>query len=293
MHREDPVSATRTAEGADAPTLPADPAVETLFRPENLDRGRMGPLQWLLLIVWTPFGIPLMLVRAALMILVSLVVPPMYRAWWITVFAGIFLRVKNRTKIRDHGVVVVSNHLTYFDGVTVRAAVRSRRPLATLMWHKVNDLNKRMGRPYILVHESGRNRRLLQDVKAYLEHGNILLFPEATVTDGSGLLRFEKMAFSLNARVVVVTVQYDRPFRWLHPSALREKLIVQCFLEMFQPWTVARLEVLGVETRHDDETPEQFARRIQQRIADALQIPATAYTWRDRRRLMAARRASD
>lgn len=263
-----------------------EPPVEALFHAGNLDTDRMRWWQWLLLLAWTPFGIPLLLARAASMIAASLIVPPRYRAWWLTTLGGMFLRVTDKTTIRDHGVVVVSNHISYFDGVTVRAAVRSRVPLATLMWHKVNDLNKRMGRPYILVRETGRNRNLVGEVQKYLEHGNVLLFPEATVTDGTGLLRFEKMAFSLDARVVLVTVNYRRPLPFVHPSALRERLILQAMVEMFQPWTVAELKVLGKVERGEDETPEAFARRSQHRIAAALGVPATSYTWRDRRRLL-------
>jgi len=266
---------------------PQSPPIESLYLRDNVDVDRMGPLQWALLVLWTPIGLPLMAVRAALAILASVVVPPRYRAWWVTFLTGIFLRVTDKTKIRDRGVVVVSNHISYLDGMTVRAAVRSTQPLATLLWHKVNRLNKIMARPSIPVMESGRNRQLMDKVRAYLKHGNVLLFPEATVTDGFGLLRFERMAFSLDARVVLVAVRYRRPLPFVHPSALRTKLIIQVFYELFQPWVVAEIRCLGVETLAEGEQPQDFARRAQHRIAAALGVPATDYTWRDRRRLMA------
>ena len=126
---------------------------------------------------------------AAATILASLVIPPAYRPWWICTMAGVFTRTKGKTKMRDHGMVVVSNHLSYFDRMTVAAAVRSRVPLATLIWHKVNWLNAHMARPTIAVRETGRNRNLVDEIKVYLQHGNVLLFPEATVTDGMALLR--------------------------------------------------------------------------------------------------------
>lgn len=266
---------------------PQSPPIEALYYRDNLDLDQMTPLRWALLVLWTPIGLPLMVVRAGLAILASVVVPPRYRAWWVTFLTGIFLRVTDKTKIRDRGVVVVSNHISYLDGMTVRAAVRSTVPLATLLWHKVNRLNKIMARPTIPVLEPGRNRQLLGRVKSYLEHGNVLLFPEATVTDGFGLLRFERMAFSLDARVVVVAVRYRRPLPFIHPSALRTKLIVQVFFELFQPWVIAEIRCLGVETIGADEKPEAFGRRVQHRIAAALGVPSTDYTWRDRRRLMA------
>ena len=263
-----------------------NPPVEALFFKDNVDFDRMGPLQWILLVLWTPIGLPLMAVRAALAIVASLVVPPRYRAWWVTFLVGMFLRVSDKTRIRDRGVVVVSNHVGYFDGMTVRAAVRSSEPLATLLWYKVNRLNQVMARPTIPVREPGQNRALIDEVRAYLKRGNVLLFPEATVTDGTGLLRFEKMAFCLDARVVLVAVRYRRPLPFLHPSALRTKLIVQCFFELFQPWVICEIRCLGVEERAPDETCEQFAVRAQHRIAAALGVPATTWTWRDRRRLM-------
>jgi hypothetical protein len=262
--------------------------IDQLFETGNIDTPRMRPLDWLMLIGWAPIGFPLMVVRAVGAVLASLIVPPRYRAWWVTTLTGMFLRVRNKTKIRDRGVVVVSNHVSYFDGMTVRAAVRSTQPLATLVWHKVNRLNKIMARPYIAVRESGKNRQTIDAVKEHLQRGNVLLFPEATVTDGRGVLRFERMAFSLDARVALVAVRYRRPFPFIHPSALHDKLIIQCFFELFQPWVVAEVHCLGVETRGEEETPDAFALRAQQRIADALQIPATSFTWRDRRRLMAA-----
>lgn len=261
-------------------------SAEELFYVNNLDVDQMTLGRWLLLVLWAPIGLPLMALRIALAIGASLIVPPRYRAWWVTFFGGIFLKVKNKTKIRDYGVVVVSNHISYLDGMTVRAAVRSTKPLATLLWHKVNRLNKIMARPSIPVMASGRNRQLTDKIKAYLRKGNVLLFPEATVTDGMGLLRFERMAFSLDARVALVAIRYRRPLPFIHPSALREKLIIQVFFELFQPWVVAEIECLGVETPGPDESYEDFSRRAQQRIAETLGVPATSYTWRDRRRIM-------
>ncbi|MFT7521385.1 MAG: 1-acyl-sn-glycerol-3-phosphate acyltransferase, partial [Kiritimatiellia bacterium] len=108
----------------------SDPPVESLYHSNILDVSAMRWTHWVLLIVWAPLGLVLMLVRASLMILASVVAPPLYRAWWITTFSGTFLRVRDRMKIRDHGVVVVSNHMSYLDGVSVAAAVRSRVPLA-------------------------------------------------------------------------------------------------------------------------------------------------------------------
>lgn len=269
-----------------APTQPI-PA-EHLFYKNNLDLDRMSAVRWLLLVLWIPIGLPLMAVRAGLAVAASLIVRPRYRAWWVTFLIGMFLQVRNKTKIRDHGVVVVSNHISYLDGMTVRAAVRSTRPLATLLWHKVNRLNKIMARPSIPVMATGRNRQLGDKIRAYLQQGNVLLFPEATVTDGLGLLRFERMAFSLDARVALVAVRYRRPLPFIHPSALREKLIIQVFYELFQPWVVAEIHCLGVEERQPDEPPDAFARRAQARIAQALDLPTTDYTWRDRRRIMVA-----
>ena len=263
-------------------SLPA----ESLFEPNNLDVDQMGIGRWLLLALWLPVGLCLMPVRAALTIVASMVVPPRYRAWWGCFIAGMFLVVKNKTRIRDHGVVVVSNHVSYFDGVTVRAAVRSQVPLATLVWHKVNWLNKRMARPTIDVNPAGRNNALKDVLLDYLSRGNVLLFPEATITDGHGVLRFEKMAFSLDSRVVLVTVRYRRALPFLHPSALRERQFVQLWYDLFQPWVAAELHCLGLFPREPDERPEEYAQRAQRHIADALGVPATDYTWRDRRRLL-------
>lgn len=274
------------AEPATVPSEVEDPPLESLFYVRNLDTDRMGPLQWTLLVLWLPIGLPLMFLRAGATILASLVIPPSYRSWWVCTLGGMFTVVRGKTRMRDTGMVVVSNHISYFDRMTVAAAVRSRVPLATLIWHKVNWLNAMMARPTIPVYETGRNRKLVDRVKAYLQHGNVLLFPEATVTDGTALLRFEKMAFSLDTDVVIVAVRYRRALPFLRPSALRERLIVQIFYSLFQPWNVAELQVLGLHRRAPDETPEDFSRRCQHLIADTLGIPATRYTWRDRRKLL-------
>lgn len=262
------------------------PPVESLFESNNLDTDVMGLAGWATLLLWLPLGIPLMLARAALTILASIVVPPRYRAWWVCFIAGMFLVVRDKRRIDDHGVVVVSNHLSYFDGVTVRASVMSHVPLATLVWHKVNWLNKHMARPTLDVNPAGRNNTLKQDLLDHLKGGNVLLFPEATITDGRGLLRFEKMAFSLDAPVVLVAVRYRRALRFLHPTSLRERQFVQLWYDLFQPWVTVELRCLGEFNRAPDERPEAFAVRAQQTIADALGVPATDYTWRDRRRLL-------
>jgi len=270
-----------------SPTAPEQvPPIQDLFHLRNLDTERMGAVQWLLLLLWLPIGLPLMLVRAAGTILASILIPPLYRPWWVCTLGGMFTRTRGKTKMRDHGMVVVSNHISYFDRMSVAAAVRSHVPLATLIWHKVNWLNAHMARPTIAVRETGKNRRLVDEIRTYLEHGNVLLFPEATVTDGKGLLRFEKMAFSLDRPVVLVTVRYRRALPFLRSSALRERLIIQLFYDLFQPWCVVEMQVLGTYRIQEGEAPEHFARRAQALIAEALDIPATEYTWRDRRRLL-------
>jgi len=167
-----------------------DPPIESLYRLQNLDRANMGVGAWILLALWFPFGIVLMCARTVLTIAASLVVPPLYRAWWVSFLAGMFLKVDNKVKLRDHGAVVVSNHLSYFDRMTVASAVRSHVPLATLIWHKVNWLNRYMARPTVNVLQPGQHRRLRDDVQAYLEHGNVPLFPSATIPDGGGVMRF-------------------------------------------------------------------------------------------------------
>lgn len=270
----------------ESPRTDEQPPLESLFYVRNLDTQRMGAGHWLLLLLWMPIGLPLMFVRAGATILASLVVPPAYRPWWICTVGGMYTRTRGKTKMRDHGMVVVSNHISYFDRMTVAAAVRSQVPLATLIWHKVNWLNRIMARPTIPVMQAGKNRQLVDRIRTYLQTGNVLLFPEATVTDGTALLRFEKMAFNLDVGVVLVAVRYRRALPFLRPSALRERLIIQLFYTLFQPWNLCELEVLGLLHREPDETADAFAKRAQLAIAGALGVPATSYTWRDRRKLL-------
>jgi 1-acyl-sn-glycerol-3-phosphate acyltransferase len=200
--------------------------------------------------------------------------------------AGFRLKVRGTVPSSGPGQVVVSNHLTYWDPVVLRAALGLQPQPATLVWYRVNALTQNVARPVLPVRETGKNLSLLREMKRHLQTGNLLVFPEATVTDGLGVLEFDRSAFSLGAPVCVCALRYRRALPFFRPTALRERLLVEAWMDLLQPWVDVDVVVLGTWERQPDEDGGAFALRCQRAIAEALGVPATRHSWRDRRHLL-------
>lgn len=264
---------------------------EDLFHGTRLARDEMRWWHWLLLVLWAPAGLLLVAFRLVAGLMIGLLAPPRFRAWWLLLATGVMPRPRRRLRIAPSGTVLVSNHQGYLDGYVIQVAVKSPRPPATLLWHKVNAFTRWLARPWIPVFAAGRNAQLRERIRTYLADGNVTIFPEGTVSDGrTGVLRFQPMAFELDAPVAVIALRYRRPLPFLRPSALEERLFVEVLFDFFQPFVVAEVECLGVYRRAPEEKPLEFADRAQERVAAHLGLSPTGFTWKDRRAVMAVER---
>ena len=254
--------------------------LQDLFHESRLDRANMGPLQWALLILWFPFGCLLAVLRLFGSLFVTILTPPRWRTFTVHWVMGILHRPRGEPiAVPEKGAVLVANHMAYTDIWPVQRMISNFKSAAVLIWYKVNVLNKIGGRPYILVYGRGKNRDLQRRIKEYLKTGNVLILPEGAVTDGHrGLLLFQRMAFELEAPVYAFSVKWRRALPFLRPSALSPHLFFEMMLDFFQPWMISEPRALGKFEKRQGEDSEEFAARVQDVIADDLDLIPTDHT---------------
>ncbi len=127
---------------------------------------------------------------------------------------GIAVKKKGSLKIPE-GMFIVSNHLSYTD-IPVLAGIFSCVFIskdAVRRWPLIGILSALAGTVFV-DRSSGRSTlEALEKVKTFLDlHRNILLFPEATTSDGKTLKPFRSSFFALPERlgipVVPVAINY-------------------------------------------------------------------------------------
>ncbi len=148
---------------------------------------------------------------------------PEDRAWWLHVAARraasiVGLEVRVRGRVSPGAAMIVANHLSYLDVLAIGSTLSCRfvSKAEVVRWPLIGRMLVAAGT--ILV---DRERRL--DVgrvaggvrDAIVEGGTVVLFPEGTTSDGSGVLPFRSSlmepAVATRCPVVPVGIRYELP----------------------------------------------------------------------------------
>lgn len=263
------------------------PELKSLFHERNLNTKAMSLWDWLIFLVYLPFGCVLSVFRIILGFIIALLAPCVWRKKLLR-FAGMFIiKSPKFMEMPENGTLLLSNHSSYLDYIVISAGLKPSRDFATVIWHQVEWFVQVFCRPVVHVLEAGQNRHFLREIRDQLKQRNVIIFPEGAITDArSGLLSFEKSAFALKTPIYLVAIKYHRPFAFLQPKALSTHLAFEMAVELFQPWTTVEVKNIGEFPKLEGETAQGYAERAQQAVADELGLAATSWTRSDRHQLL-------
>jgi len=131
-------------------------------------------------------------------------------------------------------------------------------------------------------------RKLVQHFQSWAENQYqeaVFVVPEKTINNGEGLFSFHPQFFNKAPKVVPVAVKINIPFG-LHPHASHLSYQGRLFRLLALPWIRFQVAMLPPRIQQDNQTPEAFARQIQEDIAGYLAIPATRWTHVDKNEFM-------
>ncbi|TNF33129.1 MAG: 1-acyl-sn-glycerol-3-phosphate acyltransferase [Gammaproteobacteria bacterium] len=145
--------------------------------------------------------------------------------WWHRRICSIFgMYVTTEGKINSQATLFVVNHISWFDIPTLGSVV----PVHFLSKDEVNSwpiigwLAAKAGTLFIKRGEKGASTQSIQDIENALRNGShVIIFPEATTTDGTSVRKFHSRLFqaAINAGVQVqaIALRYPHP-RGVHPK---------------------------------------------------------------------------
>lgn len=139
-------------------------------------------------------------------------------AWSLGMIAGVRVAVKGKENIpRLGGYLLISNHLTYLDGVVLGSifAVIYLSKKAIKKWPGINWMASVSGTIFVDRERKSASPKSVDDIALRLRQGaNVLLFPEGTSTNGDRLKEFQSVFFAapLTTRslIVPVVIRYRR-----------------------------------------------------------------------------------
>jgi 1-acyl-sn-glycerol-3-phosphate acyltransferase len=231
-----------------------------------------------LLLVYGAYAIAAFLLLASCTFIATLVLPGVQRRraaaragsrafLWV---AGMPLTVKSLDRLPPGQCVVVSNHVSYIDGLVYTAALppqfgfvikreMSSVPVIGLFLRRIgSEFVERFNR-----HRSASDARRV--LRTAINGNSLVFFPEGTFSTEPGLLKFHAGAFMTAARagcpVVPATVKGTRvtfppTSHWPHPG----RIVVEFLPPMVTADAGAKSDVVAVELR--DRAREVILRKL-------------------------------
>lgn len=200
-----------------------------------------------------------------------------------------FWRVQEQGTADPRATTLVCNHTSYFDILYFLTASEFPSFLANEGVKRMPLIGKiAQAMQCVFVDRSNtsdrniastlvQNRQL--DINSAKGFPKLLLFPEGTTTNGSGVVMFRKGAFVTGAVVQGVAIRY--PFAHMSPTfesiPMLPHVILMC-CQAYNQMVVTRLPILQASA----PTPEERALLVRQQIANHLQIPLLQDTFNEK-----------
>uniref|UniRef100_A0A3B3VV12 Lysophosphatidylcholine acyltransferase 1 n=1 Tax=Poecilia latipinna TaxID=48699 RepID=A0A3B3VV12_9TELE len=209
------------------------------------------------------------------------------RAMW---FCGGFhwIKVKGeRAPPSEVPILTVAPHSSYFDAIpvtmTMCSIVAKLESQSVPVWGTLISYI----RPVLVFRSDQHSRRkTVEEIKRRAQSGGkwpqIMIFPEGTCTNRSGLILFKAGAFIPGLPVQPVVLRY--PNKLLFSSVFfffRFKLL---WLTLCQPHNSIEIEYLPIyrPSAKERENPALFASNVRKLMAEALEVPLTDLSFDDR-----------
>lgn len=263
---------------------PSSVTIDKLFDAKRFS----SETKWILVILYFPIGLLLTVVRFFIgfhVYVVACVLPKTsaVRCFVLRVMCGVLGLIviqHDHEERNSRSRIIVSNYTTAFDHVAIELVKPSVMPS---IWDLPNILVWLLG--YRDMGAKHGRETLIQNASRHCQESSIplLAFPEGATTNGkAGLLKFSVWPFSLEQNVQPVTIELKRPLIYVAPSILNSKWWADLLWFFFVPFSVFHLRYLPEMSQTDDETPQEFAKRVQTAMAESLNVEATTFTSGDK-----------
>lgn len=240
----------------------------------------------LLLLIYSPIGICLMLIRIFIgvhVFLVSCALPDsLLRRCMVRVMCSVLgMHVRqNNPRFRDRSVkLYICNHVTEFDHNVVNLLTTCNTPMLEgsagfVCW----------ARGFMELGPVSSQAQVEESLRSYSSSPctpPLLLFPEEDTTNGrAGMLKFSSWPFSVNDTVQPVALQVKRPFLSLNiPDSF---WLTELLWTFFVPCTVYHVSWLPPVSRQEGESLQEFTRKVEELLATELGVASTQITKADK-----------
>ncbi|KAM4732072.1 lipid droplet-regulating VLDL assembly factor AUP1 [Anableps anableps] len=240
----------------------------------------------LLLLIYSPVGICLMLMRIFIGIhvfLVSCAIPESFvRRFVVRVMCsvlGMHVRQRNPRSRDKNTKLYVCNHVTEFDHNIINLLTPFNTPqlegsTGFMCW----------ARGFMEIHSASSQEAIGESLQRYCSTEGappLLIFPEEDTTNGhAGLLKFSSWPFTLTESIQPVALRVSRPL--LSLSTVESSWLTDLLWTFFAPCTVYHVSWLPPVSRHDGESIQEFANKVQELLAIELGLVSTKITKADK-----------
>eukprot|EP01110_Echinostelium_bisporum_P001356 TRINITY_DN1322_c0_g1_i1.p1 TRINITY_DN1322_c0_g1~~TRINITY_DN1322_c0_g1_i1.p1 ORF type:complete len:302 (-),score=97.47 TRINITY_DN1322_c0_g1_i1:160-1065(-) len=256
-------------------------------------------LHKVLFLAYLPFGVILLVARALLFMIMSLLIVVLPRSigdyinpFLLRLITGLIVIHNHKTeRLTPSPYVLACNHVSDFDTFALW--------LATPRWSCVTSAHLKsvpiIGSVYsaldaIFVAPTPESREAVkQEIKQKLQKNAapVLIFPEGGLTSGkTGTMLYQRFVFSLdNCEIVPAAIRLRDPWPVEH-DYLGSSWGKNFFWFLLVPFHVFEITFLPAESRRSDETPEAFAFRVQTITSEYLGQVATKHAYADKKELV-------
>ncbi|XP_054890551.1 lipid droplet-regulating VLDL assembly factor AUP1 [Poeciliopsis prolifica] len=240
----------------------------------------------LLLLIYSPVGVCLMLMRIFIGIhvfLVSCAIPDSFvRRFVVRVMCsvlGMHVRQRNPRSRDKNTKLYVCNHVTEFDHNIINLLTPFNTPqlegsTGFMCW----------ARGFMEIHSASSQEAVGEFLQRYCSADGappLLVFPEEDTTNGrAGLLKFSSWPFTLTESIQPVALRVSRPL--LSLNTVESSWLTDLLWTFFSPCTVYHVSWLPPVSRQDGESTQEFANKVQELLAIELGLVSTKITKADK-----------
>ncbi|XP_058653460.1 lipid droplet-regulating VLDL assembly factor AUP1 isoform X2 [Onychostoma macrolepis] len=258
--------------------------IEQMFDFQRLPNDRFILL---LLLLYSPVGVCLMLLRIFIgvhVFLVSCALPDsIVRRFIVRIMCSVLgLHVRQDSpRLRDKTArLYICNHVTHFDHNIINLLTSCNTPLLEgpvgfLCW----------ARGFMELGQGVQSRaELTETLRRYCSSPAalpLLLFPEEDTTNGrNGLLKFSSWPFAVSDTIQPVALLVKRPF--VAVNTPESSWLTELLWTFFVPFTVYHVRWLPPMSEEDGESHQEFASKVQELLATKLGVVSTQITKADK-----------
>ena len=182
-------------------------------------------------------------------------------------FIQVKIKNKNNLNLIKGDCITVYNHTSFVDGFLLCTLY----PFSFVVKERYAKFMKEIVKISngIIIEKNGNNtQKIINFIKE--KRGNLLIAPEGTCTNGKYLIKFNLGAFIPLAPIQPIVIHYH--YKYFNPSFSQDNKFIVLYRLLTQFVNRVTFEVLPLQYPLIDETPKQFAERVRDIMAQALNV---------------------